>query len=300
MVRGRETKKYEKIDFTCETQVIEQHEEGKKNHFNEWDDTMKTLKLVRPSEFKKIEKLKEIAEIKRKEDIELAAYNAQAKKAGKPPVRQTFNVDEIKIDESETPSIELVDVIAEPNHTVIDGSTKTQVLKTSCLIDKCNYECTTQKMDFKPTLMYATRNYKFAVKNTSLIALEYNFKIANCISGILDAGPYRIVPKQGSINPGCDENFIVRFSPVEVESDFSRILSANIRNLNPALEPLTIELNGSAERPIIHFELPLTTYRERKSKDMAPVDEKLKIIEFDSIGINIRNTNRFMAVNPTS
>lgn len=56
---------------------------------------MKTLKLVRPSEFKRIERLKEIAEIKRKEDLEAAAFAAQAKKVGKPPVRQIFNMDEI-------------------------------------------------------------------------------------------------------------------------------------------------------------------------------------------------------------
>jgi len=156
---------------------------------------MKVLKLVRPSEFKRIERLKEIAEIKRKEDQELAAYNAQAKKTGKPPVRQTFNMDEIQIDESEAPSIELIDVITEPTHTTVDGSTKTQVLKTSCLIDKCNYECHMQKIEFKPTLMYATRNYKFTIKNTCMIGLEYNFKIANSMTGILDAGPYTIVPK---------------------------------------------------------------------------------------------------------
>lgn len=148
--------------------------------------------------------------------------------------------------------------------------------------------------------MYATRNYKFTIKNTCMIGLEYNFKIANSMTGILDAGPYTIIPKQGTISPGCDENFIVKYSPVEVESDFSRILSANIRNLNPASEPLIIELNGIAERPVIHFELPLGTYRERKSKDLAYIDEKLKIIEFESLGTNIRNTNRFMAVNPTS
>ncbi len=148
--------------------------------------------------------------------------------------------------------------------------------------------------------MYATRNYKFTIKNTSLISIEYNFKIANSMTGILDAGPYAIIPKQGAISPGCDENFVVKFSPVEVEQDNSRILSANIRTLNPALEPLIIELLGEAERPVIHFELPVSTYRERKQKDMAHVDEKLKIIEFSSLGTNIRNTNRFMAVNPTS
>jgi hydrocephalus-inducing protein len=63
---------------------------------------------------------------------------------------------------------------------------------------------------------------------------------------------------------------------------------------------LIIELNGTAQRPIIHFELPLSNYREKKAKDMSFLDEKLKIIEFESLGTNIRNTNRFMAVNPTS
>lgn len=33
---------------------------------------------------------------------------------------------------------------------------------------------------------------------------------------------------------------------------------------------------------------------------MTPIDKKYKIIEFDSLGTNIKNTRRFMAVNPTS
>jgi hypothetical protein len=97
--------------------------------------------------------------------------------------------------------------------------------------------------------------FKFTVKNTSLIGLNYNFKIVNSSTAVLDAGPYTIIPKKGTIAPDCDENFILKFSPIEVENDFSRLLSANIQNLNPALEPLCIELNGVADRPIIHFEL---------------------------------------------
>jgi len=87
---------------------------------------------------------------------------------------------------------------------------------------------------------------------------------------------------------------------MEVEPNFCRILSANIRHLNPEQEPLCIEVNGVAERPVIHFELPPSNYRERKEKDMTPIDSKFKIIEFDSLGTNIKNTKRFMAVNPTS
>mmetsp|Transcript_37903 Transcript_37903/g.49791 ORF Transcript_37903/g.49791 Transcript_37903/m.49791 type:complete len:90 (+) Transcript_37903:1171-1440(+) len=89
------------------------------------------------------------------------------------------------------------------------------------------------------------------------------------MTGILDAGPYSIMPKKGSIAPGCDDNFIIKFNPLEVDSDMSRILSANIQNLSSEMEPLIIECNGIVERPVIHFELPPTDYRERKAKDMA-------------------------------
>jgi hydrocephalus-inducing protein len=69
--------------------------------------------------------------------------------------------------------------------------------------------------------------------------------------------------------------------------------------LDPESQPLEIISEGVAERPIIHFELPPSSYRERKEKDMTPIDSKYKIIEFDSLGTLIKNTRRFMAVNPT-
>jgi hydrocephalus-inducing protein len=65
------------------------------------------------------------------------------------------------------------------------------------------------------------------------------------------------------------------------------------------MKQLEIMSDGVAERPIIHFELPPSSYRERKEKDMTPIDSKYKIIEFDSLGTAIKNTRRFMGVNPT-
>ena len=215
------------------------------SEWTEWDDSMKTLKMVRPSEQKKIMRDREIAEIKRKEDAEAAAFAANAKKGTKPPARAA-PLEELTIDESEEANVQLIDVIPEPEHEVVADSFKSQNLKTSCIIDRATYDCAIKDMDFKPTLIYATRTMKFTIKNTSLIDLDYNFKIVNSSSGILDAGAYTIIPKKGSISPSCDENFIVKFAPVEVENDFSRILSANIFNLSPTQEPLIIEMNGSA------------------------------------------------------
>ena len=48
---------------------------------------MKTLRMVRPSEYKKIMKQREEEERKRKEEAEAAAAAAQSKKAAKPPAK---------------------------------------------------------------------------------------------------------------------------------------------------------------------------------------------------------------------
>jgi hypothetical protein len=123
MVRGKETKKYEKIDFQCETNTIEQTEKG----WVDFDDTMKTMKMVRPSEFKKIQREREIAEQRRKDEAEAAAAAATGKKGGKPPAKAapTASTDDLHIDENEEATVEVIDVIAEPVHTTQEGTSHT-------------------------------------------------------------------------------------------------------------------------------------------------------------------------------
>jgi len=105
MVRGKETKKYDKVDFVCETQtIVQKATEGSK--WTDWDDTMKTVKMVRPSEHRKFIRDKEVAEIKRKEEAEAAAFAAQNKKGAKPPVKATTALpEEVIVDLSEEPSV---------------------------------------------------------------------------------------------------------------------------------------------------------------------------------------------------
>lgn len=179
MVRGKDTKKYENIDLVCETQNIRQHEtDGQK--WQDWDDTMKTVKMVRPSEQRKFLRDKELAEQKRKDEAELAAFLAANKKGAKPPTKPPAPaLEEIVIDMNEEPSVQLIDVIPEPEHEATDAQTKNQTLKTSCIIDRASYDCAVRQLDFKSTMMYATRQLKLTVKNTSLISLDFNFKIVN-------------------------------------------------------------------------------------------------------------------------
>ncbi len=77
MFKSTKTVKYDKIDLACETLQIEQKadpETGAK--YRDWDDTMKTMRMVRPSEYKKIMKQRDEEERKRKEEAEAAALLA--------------------------------------------------------------------------------------------------------------------------------------------------------------------------------------------------------------------------------
>lgn len=68
MVKGTKTQKYDKSDLDCELTNI-----AHVGEYTDWDDTMKTLRMVRPSEHKKIMRDREKAEIERKEQAEIAA-----------------------------------------------------------------------------------------------------------------------------------------------------------------------------------------------------------------------------------
>jgi hypothetical protein len=143
--------------LACDTVVIEQKSDEGKDAFKDWDDTMKTIRMVRPSELKKIMAEKEAEESRRKEEAEAAAAAAKGgkpAKGGKAPAQTHAPVD-VQIDESEEATAEYIDTIAEPEHEKVEGSERSVALKTSLVCDYARYECTTTRLEFKPTLMYA-------------------------------------------------------------------------------------------------------------------------------------------------
>lgn len=144
--------------------------------------------------------------------------------------------------------------------------------------------------------MYTTRIHQLKLRNSSLISLSYTCKIVSAETGVIDPGYFYIFPKSGTVAPNCDEQFTIKFSPTEVEHSNERLLVVSIEHLDPNQEKLIIELDGEAERPICHFELPPNKYREKK----PDLEAKYNVIEFESLGTKIKNTKRFYVVNPTS
>lgn len=108
---------------------------------------MKTMRMVRPSEYRKIMKQREDEERKRKEEAEAAALAAQkgAKGGAKPPAKpagkgQEDKVEEIVIDMSEEPSMELVETIQEVDYVKVEGTDRNVPLKTSLVCDNVKYD----------------------------------------------------------------------------------------------------------------------------------------------------------------
>jgi hydrocephalus-inducing protein len=114
-----------------------------------------------------------------------------------------------KVDPNEQPTEEIEESIKEPEVVIVENSQKDISVKCSATSDYPKYECTTNHVYFKPTLMYQTRSYKFSVKNTSLISYPYTCKITDTESGVVNYGPFNIIPRSGTIAPGCEEPFII-------------------------------------------------------------------------------------------
>ena len=203
-----------------------------------------------------------------------------------------------EIDQNELADIAYEDPLPEPDYIILEKTERNVTLKATATADYARFECETKEVCFKPTLMYTTRVHKFSVKNTSLITTKYSMKIVSAETGVLDAGYFSVTPKTGTIAPGCDEFFTVKFSPTEVDYTNSRLLVCSIEHLSPDLEPLILELDGEAERPICHFELPPSNLREKK--EYADLDTKYNVVEFLSLGTKTKNVKRFYVVNPTN
>ena len=93
-------------------------------------------------------------------------------------------------------------------------------------------------------------------------------------------GAFSISPPYGTIPAMSDELITIRFSPIEIdEYNFKRILTCNIKDMDPTMKELNIEISGDAERPLCHFEIQNGIKRENGAT----------ILEFESVGMMIKN-----------
>jgi len=121
------------IAIECNSKTITQQS----GHFEDWDDSMTEVKMIRPSELKKILAIKEAKERVKREEAEAAAALA-AKKGKKPPPKkedEKLPEEDMEIDENEDATEEYAEALPEPEYEEVEGSEKLNTLKGSVTAD---------------------------------------------------------------------------------------------------------------------------------------------------------------------
>eukprot|EP00397_Hematodinium_sp_SG-2012_P000030 GEMP01000030.1.p1 GENE.GEMP01000030.1~~GEMP01000030.1.p1 ORF type:complete len:4608 (+),score=1069.56 GEMP01000030.1:10-13833(+) len=202
--------------------------------------------------------------------------------------------------EGEVEQEEVEVVKPEPPHAVVEDTTRDMPLKVRAIVDARSYECSVNEVRFAPTMMFHAKLFRFTVKNTSTISMPFNWRFIMEDGKSAQELGYMLTPKTGVVPAAQTQEFVVRFSPTEVEN-FNGTAECDISDLSDACTPLSFPVFATAIRPVCHFELPSSDYRERREGTIDPIDPKCMIIEFPpSLGTKIKNTKRFYVLNPTA
>ena len=260
----------------------------------DWDNSRRRRKMIGKTEDDWQKKCAEVEENYKKTEAELLS---KGKKVPKRPDNYLPPKPPSPLDEKK--DIEVEEPITEPAYDSQGGEKKID-MQVFAKVDASRYVMDLKNIVFASTLMYSTRVFDFKMKNDSLISMHYRWEFMDR-HGDIDNGFYKIVPQNGTIKPDGEETFQVRFSPTEVEEDQTRRLTCQIANLNSNQEPPSVMVDSSTERPICHFELETSNYLSTRAGEIPEVDmAKLKVIEFESLGIKVKNKKRFYVVDPTA
>jgi hydrocephalus-inducing protein len=197
----------------------------------------------------------------------------------------------------------------EPEHEIIEETHADKVLKIDVVADYGRLECDTSEIQFKSTMMYQTRRHHYTMKNAGLASMDYKWVMCNPDGSSPYGGSYfSVAPDAGTLAAGQEVEIVVAFQPMEVDQ-CHMVLRCDIPNMEEGHEPHVVAVSASSLRPMCHFELPESDYitSGRRSDDLkgphgavGSLDVDTKVIEFESLGTRVRNTNRFMVLNPTN
>ena len=261
----------------------------------DWDNSRRKRKMITKTEDDWIKKCQEVEDTYKKNEAELAL---KGKKIPKRP--ENYLPQKPAIQPEERRDVEYEEPIHEPAFEFIPGGEKKVEMQVFAKVDSAKYVLDVTDINFAPTMMYSIRTFDFRMKNDSICAMHYKWEFINR-NDQFNSGFYKITPQTGTIRPESEESFQVKFAPTEIEEDQTRRLTCLIPNLDPTQEPPSIMVESATERPICHFELDVSNYLSVRPGDIPEVDmAKLKVIEFESLGVKVRNKKRFYVVNPTA
>ncbi|MEE6500185.1 hypothetical protein FKM82_003696, partial [Ascaphus truei] len=151
----------------------------------------------------------------------------------------------------------VIETDPEPTHLVLDEGSHELELLVSTTVDHAQYTAKSDKVQFKDTLLYQTRVYKYQMQNIGTVRLQFSWHLQmeghsksvsflpglpnteeppgsahlssiqsrpasdlESVSSLLSLGPepqpYSVQPSSGIIHAGGAQEFLIKFSPLEV------------------------------------------------------------------------------------
>ncbi|PFH36000.1 hypothetical protein BESB_056510 [Besnoitia besnoiti] len=171
-------------------------------------------------------------------------------------------------------------------------------VSVNCDARQCELEC--GDIEFETTKLFKSRKFAFTLVNPAKVTLPFEFHWEDA-DHLRDEPPfYSLSPRKGVLAPSSRMEIGLTFAPTELR-DFQRVLVCSFPTLFATTETRRMAVNASAIRPVCHFDLPPSDYRDRRARtNSAILDPKIQIVEVTSVGIGIRNTKRFFVFNPTT
>ncbi len=208
---------------------------------------------------------------------------------------------------------QVTETIPEPKNRLVKAAETDRpaqsVTKLGCTAraDHVSYECEASRtMLFSDTMMFQARVHSFTVQNTSGTSIDFVWEFTEESSSGIEGVPcpYDISPSQGSIPALSEQEFTVRFAPADA-GIFSYTAFCNMLHLPSEVEALQLSLSGRALRPVCHFDLSPTDYLTRRNPNLpgpdgqlGTLDPAIRVVQMQSLGIKVKNTARFVAINP--
>lgn len=195
-------------------------------------------------------------------------------------------------------------------------------LAISCNADYCRYDCDLpmdQPIKFKTTNILSSKSFSFSMSNPGRVDLRYRWRqiyqnenetpVIDMQGDRKDGDevPFSIAPQHGTISPGETVDFVLKYSPVDVNEHIQRF-ECVIPNLEPTVPLPHFVAEGRSICPIVHFELSPSDYlvSGRRNPELpgpegkyGALDARTRVIELHSTGVKIRTTKRFYIQNPT-
>ncbi|XP_033625714.1 hydrocephalus-inducing protein homolog [Asterias rubens] len=273
---------------------------------------------------------------KDKEAAKEAAMEQMDKEKTEEELRRKIAAGEIVIEVPKPAKKKVVETELEPTNTPLEDTTRDVELRVSANADYAKYKCKTDVIHFKDTLMFQTRQFVFQLTNKGTVQLSYNWQVvmedeilrrksvsfadedqmrlpsrcSTAATDLMDVYPFTVIPEMGTVGVGKKQNFTVKFAPLDMQ-DYEGRLICRVPNLEEGKQGPVISLRGRSLMPYCHFELEDSDYvtGSRRNPELrgpggsppgATLDPNTRVIEFTSVGIQVKNRRSFYIINPTN